>query len=391
MPRLFTSRTDDSFPGAGAHYNGEVSPEIDVLHTQMIDRLVRDGAIRTPRALEAFRAVPRHAFLSGVPLDEVYSGRAIPVRFGPDGAATSSSSMPAIMAIMIEQLDVHRGHRILEIGAGTGYNAAILAYLAGPQGAVTTVDIDPDVARTAGENLKKAAWGQVDVRTADGWGGGPEHAPYDRIEVTVGAWDLSPHWLSQLQEGGILVVPLWLRAGLQASIAFRRQGESMRSLSVEPCGFMRLRGPHAGPEQYVRLNGWEAILEGASAEEIGVLRDLCETSPRQDPAPDLRPGWFLPIALEEPGAITFSRWQACEQWAAGIFDCAERSLAVVAGGQILTFGGDSARIRLGERLAQTRPINLRALQVDAVPVTRTAGGRPTWVLPRAHFRFAVSV
>jgi protein-L-isoaspartate(D-aspartate) O-methyltransferase len=357
----------------------------------MIDRLVRDGVIRTPRVLEAFRAVPRHAFLSGVPLDEVYSGRAIPVRFGPDGAATSSSSMPAIMAIMIEQLDVRPGHRILEIGAGTGYNAAILAHLAGPEGAVTTVDIDPEVARTAEENLKRAAWGQVDVQTADGWGGGFEHAPYDRIEVTVGAWDLSPHWLSQLREGGILVVPLWLRAGLQASIAFRRQGEAMRSLSVEPCGFMRLRGPHAGPERYVRLNGWEVTLEGASAEAIEVLRDLCETFPRRDPAPDLRPGWFLPIALEEPGAITLSRWQACEQWAAGIFDCAERSLAIVAGGEILTFGGYSARLRLGERLAQTRPINLRALQVDAIPATRAAGGRHAWVLPREHFLFALSV
>lgn len=360
------------------------------LHARMIDRLVRNGLIRTPRVLDAFRAVRRHAFLPGVPLDEVYSGRAIPTQFGPDGLATSSSSMPAIMAIMVEQLDVHPAHRILEIGAGTGYNAAVLAHLTGPSGAVTTVDIDAGTTERARHNLAQAGLGMVEIVTADGWDGVPERAPYDRIEVTVGVWDLSPRWVAQLRPGGILVVPLWLRAGLQASIAFLRHGDRLRSLSVEPCGFMRLRGPHAGPERYIRVNGWEVTLEGGSAEEIAVLHNLWGLSPRVDPAPDLSAGWFLPIALEEPGAITLSQWKDCERWAAGLFDPARRSLAVVEGRRILTFGGESARVRLEDRLAQFRRADIRALRVDAVPATHVEEPPSTWVLTREQFRFYLS-
>ncbi len=363
---------------------------IEDLHTRMIDRLVRNGSIRAPRVLDAFRAVRRHAFLQGVPLDEVYSGRAIPTRFAPDGLATSSSSMPAIMAIMVEQLQVHPAHRILEIGAGTGYNAAVLAHLTGPSGVVTTVDIDAETTGDARRNLVQTGFGRVEIVTMDGWDGVPERAPYDRIEVTVGVWDLSPHWVTQLREGGILVVPLWLRAGLQASIAFLRHGDRLRSLSVEPCGFMRLRGPHAGPERYIRVNGWEVALEGGGAKEIAVLHELSGLSPRVDPAPDLSAGWFLPIALEEPGAITFSQWRECERWAAGLFDPAHRSLAVVEGTRILTFGGESARVRLTDRLAQFRRVDTRALLVDAAPTTCVEESQSPWVLTREQFRFCLS-
>lgn len=343
------------------------------LHTGMIDGLVRSGVIRTARVEEAFRTIPRHIFLPGVPADEVYSGKAIPTRFGPDGCATSSSSMPSIMAIMLEQLEVQSGHRVLEVGTGTGYNAALLAILAGPDGAVTTVDIDPEVAEGARRGLEEAGYTTVTIRTGDGWMGDPERAPYDRIEVTVGIWDLSPQWLTQLRAGGVLVAPLWLRAGLQVSIAFHREGDRLRSVSVAPCGFMRLRGPHAGPERYVKVYDWDATLEGPGDEEIAILRDVCREPPRSEPAPPLLPGWFVPIALEESGAITLSQWKGGDRYALGIFDSTDRSLAVVEGQRILTFGGGAARARILHRLvAEPRPVGLRNLRVDAVPVAPAA-------------------
>lgn len=106
--------------------------ESEARNVEMVSRLVQSGHIRTARLEEAFRSVLRHHFLPDTPLDRVYSGEAIVTRFGPNGLPTSSSSEPAVMAAMLEQLQPQPGERVLEIGAGTGYNAAILAYMVGP-------------------------------------------------------------------------------------------------------------------------------------------------------------------------------------------------------------------------------------------------------------------
>src|SRR5437588_263057 len=104
----------------------------------MVSQLTADGRLRSPPLAAAFATVPRHLFLPGVPLPTVYAtDEAVPTKFGADGTAISSSSAPAIMAIMLERLAVHPGDHVLEIGAGTGYQAAILAKLVGPGGAVT--------------------------------------------------------------------------------------------------------------------------------------------------------------------------------------------------------------------------------------------------------------
>jgi protein-L-isoaspartate(D-aspartate) O-methyltransferase len=226
------------------------------LHDQMIERLLEREFIRTSRIEEAFRAVPRHLFLPEVPLEHIYGGEAIVTRRGPNRLPTSSSSEPGAMAIMLEQLQVRQGDHILEIGAGTGYNAALLAYLAGNEGEVTTIDIDEDIVNDARHNLARARFPAVRVIARDGWLGAEEYAPFERIEATVGVWDLSPWWFSQLIGSGILVVPFWFRAGVQASIAFIKRDRHLESVGVECAGFMRLRGPHSGPESYVRVDKW---------------------------------------------------------------------------------------------------------------------------------------
>src|SRR6202171_4032203 len=97
-------------------------------HKRLIDGLAAAGTVRRPAVEAALRAVPRHIFLPGVPLEEVYRDQAI-VTKRIDNVGVSSSSQPAIMAVMLDQLDVRLGQRVLEIGAGTGYNAALLAHL----------------------------------------------------------------------------------------------------------------------------------------------------------------------------------------------------------------------------------------------------------------------
>lgn len=366
--------------------------EWKILHQRMVDDLLRQGYIQSSHLEEAFRAVPRHLFLPGVPLEAVYSGRAIPTHYGPDGLPLSSSSEPGIMAVMLEQLQPSRGDRVLEIGAGTGYNAAILASLVGAEGAVTTIDIGPEVAREARENLDRAGFSQVHVIAGDGWEGFLEGAPYDRIVVTVGVWDLSPRWVEQLRTGGVLVAPLWLRAGIQASIAFCKEDARLRSLSVAPCGFMRMRGPHAGPEGYASIDGWTACMDEIRADRIDLLKRLLSTEPRREPAPDLSPGWFTRLALEEPEAIALHREAGWHHAMLGIFQAAQESLALVESlGRsvrgMLAFGGESAMQRLKELISCLKPLDLRSLEVEAVPSSCSDEGGDRLVLQRKSFRF----
>src|SRR5439155_24991906 len=124
-------------------------------------------------------------------LEQIYSERALITRLR-DNLGTSSSSQPALMADMLQLLDVRPGLRVLEIGAGTGYNAALLAELTGDPSLVTTIDIQPDVVEQTRRSLVRAGYGGVRVLCRDGFAGAPEAAPFDRIVATVGCPDLSP-------------------------------------------------------------------------------------------------------------------------------------------------------------------------------------------------------
>jgi protein-L-isoaspartate(D-aspartate) O-methyltransferase len=218
-----------------------------VLNEALVDDLKQKGLIKTPRVEAAFRAVPRHLFLPGVSLEEVYSDRAISAKQDPEGKWISSSSQPAIMAIMLEQLGLDPGHKILEIGTGPGYNAALMAHIVGETGQVVTVEIDDDLVRAARQHLAAAGFEQVQVLCADGGYGAPDAAPFDRIILTVGAPDITPSWWNQLKSDGRLVLPLLLRGSMK-SIAFEQAGDHLASLSVTDCGFIPLRGDFASTQ-----------------------------------------------------------------------------------------------------------------------------------------------
>ncbi|HEV7656384.1 MAG TPA: methyltransferase, FxLD system [Mycobacteriales bacterium] len=219
----------------------------EALRERLVGHLVSTGRITSAPLAEAFRMVPRHLFLPGTDPAVVYQDEAIPTRWSSDGRPTSSSSQPAIVAAMLEQLGLRPGHRVLEIGSGTGWNAALLAYLVGPAGAVSTVDIEPAVAGQAARNLTAAGATGVRVVVGDGSGGDPETAPFDRIVVTASARDLAPAWSAQLADGGRLVLPLSLR-GAQSSVAFEPAGDHLESVSIVPAGFMPMQGTLAGPD-----------------------------------------------------------------------------------------------------------------------------------------------
>jgi protein-L-isoaspartate(D-aspartate) O-methyltransferase len=211
----------------------------DELRARMVDAIVAARPI-SARVEAAMRAVARHRFVPDAPVEQAYANTAVITKRAPDGTDLSCASLPSLVAAMLDNLDVQPGHRVLEIGAGTGYNAALLARLTGPTGMVTTVDIDPEVTAQARQALD-AGYGSVEVITRDGALGASEHAPYDRLIVTVGAWDIPTTWWDQLVPGGRLVVPLRWR-GQTRAVAFVRDEQCWRSDWVELCGFVPMIG-----------------------------------------------------------------------------------------------------------------------------------------------------
>ena len=237
------------------------------LRQALVDKLKggESPTITMPRVEAAFRAVPRHLFVPGAPLERVYSDDAV-ITKRQDGVPVSSSSQPAIMAIMLEQLDLQPGHTVLEIGAGTGYNAALLAHIVGDKGQVVTMDIDRDLVDAARAHLSAAGYDGVEAACGDGALGYPKAAPYDRIILTVGAWDILPAWRKQLKPGGRLLLPLSIKGGIQKSIAFEEIDGHLESASVKGCGFMYLRGEFAherwtpiGPEPVLVIAVHDAV------------------------------------------------------------------------------------------------------------------------------------
>ena len=334
---------------------------------QLVAYLLETGVLRDGPVREAFAATPRHVFLPDLDMDEVYQDAAIPTKRGGRGEPISSSSQPAIMAIMLEQLRVKPGQRVLEIGAGTGYNAALLAHLVERGGVVVTLDYDEDICADARRHLKAAGIEWVEVVQADGARGWAPGSPYDRIELTVGADDVSQAWFDQLAEDGRLVVPLQLAGPLQLSVGFRRKPDRLISDTVTYCGFMPLRGEAHFSPGGARQDDVEALLR-QPAEPSGVVL----------PGRDLRAGFETWFALTHPGYVMV-RPDPSEPGTFGLRD--EGGLAVVGPGgdrsEVLLHGrGGKAAEELARAHAdwRERQPRIQDLRVTAYP--RAAGVDP---------------
>jgi protein-L-isoaspartate(D-aspartate) O-methyltransferase len=278
------------------------------VHNDLVDRLIARGSLWSPGLIDAFRATPRHLFLDQVyhhhgggwrtldpeqlsedDLRLIASDRALTTHLsnaGPDEqpVAISSSSQPSLMAQMLEDLYLEPGQRILEIGAGTGYNAALLAHVVGadPDGYVVSIDVDREVLDSARRHLSPLPDRRVELCHDDGRLGFPAAAPFDRIQVTAATPDMEPAWLEQLTDGGLVQAPVDLAPGL----AYVMQGEVRDGIFTggltRAAYFMPLRdegeagrdrnapeAPLPGPERFQAVSApWAGWSERRAASEV---------------------------------------------------------------------------------------------------------------------------
>lgn len=199
---------------------------------RMVERQIEARGISDPATLAAMRAVPRHEFLPLRLREEAYGDYPLPIGHG------QTISQPYIVAFMTEAIRPQPGEKILEIGAGSGYQAAVLAQMGAE---VYTIEIVEPLAEMARQTLDRLGYKNAHVRHGDGYRGWPEHAPFDAIIVTCAPDKIPPALVAQLKDGGRMIIPVG--GGMeQELVLLRKQGERIEKQSVLPVRFVPMTG-----------------------------------------------------------------------------------------------------------------------------------------------------
>ncbi len=197
----------------------------------MVQRQIQARGVKDPKVLAAMQAVPRHLFVPEAQRNKAYDDR--PLSIGWE----QTISQPYIVAFMTEQLGVKPGDRVLEIGTGSGYQAAVLAQIAD---SVFTIEIIPELAKKAQETLTELNYKNIIVRSGDGYHGWKEKAPFDAIIVTAAPPKIPPLLLEQLENGGKMILPVG--EYVQELVVVHKTERGMEMQNILPVRFVPMTG-----------------------------------------------------------------------------------------------------------------------------------------------------
>ena len=198
----------------------------------MVEQQLRGRDITDPRVLSAMLAVPRHLFVPEDQRPRSYFDQPLPIGY------EQTISQPYIVAFMTQALAVQPGDRVLEIGTGSGYQAAVLSVLAG---AVYSIEIIEPLASRARDTLDRLGYRNVHVRAGNGYLGWPEDAPFDRVMVTAAPEEVPPALIAQLKIGGLMAIPVG-SSGMQELRILRRTAEGVETIRTLPVSFVPMTG-----------------------------------------------------------------------------------------------------------------------------------------------------
>jgi protein-L-isoaspartate(D-aspartate) O-methyltransferase len=206
---------------------------------RMVLQQIQRRGVKDSLVLRSMQRVPRHEFVPARLRSEAYTDRPLPIGHG------QTISQPYIVAFMTEIIEPEPGMRVLEIGTGSGYQAAVLAEIVD---SVFTVEIVPELAASASERLLHLGYDNVRTKHADGYFGWEQHAPFDAIVVTAAADHVPPPLIRQLSDGGQIIIPVGTPFFTQTLTLVEKEGEKVRTRSLMPVRFVPFTRAPAAPE-----------------------------------------------------------------------------------------------------------------------------------------------
>ncbi|MHB8954118.1 MAG: protein-L-isoaspartate(D-aspartate) O-methyltransferase [Pirellulaceae bacterium] len=244
--------------------------QFDAARQRMVQTAIIDAGVRNPRVIDAMRTTPRHEFIPRASRKLAYEDMALPI------GNQQTISSPFIVAFMTEAIDPQPTDRVLEIGTGSGYQAAVLSGLVQD---VYTIEIVEPLGRTAQRTLENLRYANVHVKIGDGFQGWPEHAPFDKIIVTCSPESVPQPLTEQLREGGLLVIPVGPRYQQVLHLMRKRTGQLVTE-SMQPTLFVPMTGA-AEEARKVQPDPRDPAMHNSGFEE-------------PPPHADFIPGWYYP-------------------------------------------------------------------------------------------------
>jgi protein-L-isoaspartate(D-aspartate) O-methyltransferase len=365
---------------------------------------------------QAYWACPRHEFVkhyrvwgskewrdvTGANLEEhlaaLYTDQALILLGEDDAHIPSTISQPSFVLRMLDLLQIKPGQRVFELGTGSGWNAALLGHLVGPEGHVYSLEIIPEVARAAVDNLARLHIDNVSVIEADGGEGYAPGAPYDRAAFTAGTYDLPRQFHEQIREGGLLLVVIKSEGGGDNLFLLRKTGDHFESLDSMPCGFVQMMGKY-------HLDSLEPVC----------LEDLPEWADLQHQEVSRTPFWWggkgkqgfewRTLGIRSFLGITEPRFRAFktrkadershEEHYFGLWDQPGRSLVVAQDDLLIAYGTSAAKERLMQcvqhwvtlGMPSASSLSLKVYPRDAPLVV----GTNAWLVRRSESQFLWSL
>jgi protein-L-isoaspartate(D-aspartate) O-methyltransferase len=213
---------------------GRANPDLfEQARDLMVKGTIESRGIKNPAVLRAMRSVPRHEFVPEDYLDQAYDDHPLPIGYG------QTISQPYIVAWMTELLELKPGEKVLEIGTGSGYQAAILADLGSVD--VYSIEIIPELASSAAQRLQSLGY-DINLKQADGYYGWSDQAPFDAILVTAAPDHLPAPLVEQLSDGGRLVIPIGPPGGFQSLWKFVKTGDDLKAFNLGSVAFVPFTG-----------------------------------------------------------------------------------------------------------------------------------------------------
>jgi protein-L-isoaspartate(D-aspartate) O-methyltransferase len=364
----------------------------------------------------AFLQMPRHMFIKryrdwgttewhevradnvSAHLSTLYANRPLTLFGNDDDNIPSTISQPSFVLRMLDMLQLRPGHTVFELGAGSGWNAALMGYLVGPTGRVYSLEIISEVAKMAVDTIATLGIKNVHIMEADGGEGYAAGAPYDRAIFTAGAYDLPHHFYEQMKDGGLLLVVIKNAGGGDHLFLLRKMADHFESLESMPCGFVQLTGQYQmsslEPITVETLPEWRELQQqersktpfwwGGKGKEGLVWRTLGIRS-------------FLGIT--EPCFRAFKTAKAAERLREehyfGLWDQAQRSLVLAKDDWLIAYGSTVAKERLLQKIRQWVDLGMPsaasfALQVYPRDVPLSAGEQQ-WIVTRRESQFLWSL